>query len=94
MQSLARVGNEAFPMVCISADDTVIAVIGSLEDKDILCLSQDGTQVIIAIEVGSYHSSWVNHYLRPSLCVRAVVFYSTLSQMGDLDCLKNHCQRY
>jgi len=31
------VGNETFPMVYISAADTVAAVVGSLEDKDILC---------------------------------------------------------
>ncbi|KAK4828684.1 hypothetical protein QYF61_000503, partial [Mycteria americana] len=55
--------NEAFPGVYISAEDTVTAVIGSLEDKDILCLIQNGIQVITAIEVGSYHSSWVSHYL-------------------------------
>ena len=54
--------NEAFPMVCVSAEDTVTAVIGSLEDKDVLCLIQNGIQVITAIEVGSYHNSWVNHF--------------------------------
>lgn len=32
------VDNEAFPTVYISAEDTVTAVIGSLEDRDILCL--------------------------------------------------------
>lgn len=32
------VGNEAFPMICISAEDTVTAAVCSLEDKGVLCL--------------------------------------------------------
>lgn len=56
-------------MVCISAEIPVTALVGSLEERIVLCLIQNG----IVIEGRKYQNSWVTCYLE-ALCAMAVVF--------------------
>lgn len=60
-------------MVYISAEIPITALVGSLEERIVLCLIQNGIQVILVIEGGRYQNSWVTYYLE-ALCAMAVVF--------------------
>lgn len=70
----SKVGNEAFAMVCISAEIPVTPLVGSLEERIVLCLIQKGIQVIIVVEAGRYQNSWVTYYLE-ALCAMFFFFF-------------------
>ncbi|KAG8448159.1 hypothetical protein GDO86_015304 [Hymenochirus boettgeri] len=55
-------GNRTIPMVHYGTKDTVAIMIGNLKGTEIVQLIRNNIQVMMVIEVGRKHGSWINHY--------------------------------
>ncbi|OCT65941.1 E3 ubiquitin-protein ligase RNF128-like isoform X2 [Xenopus laevis] len=56
------IDNEAFKMAHPGTKDTIAIMIGNLKGNEIVELINGGMQVMMVIEVGRKHGSWINHY--------------------------------
>ncbi|KAG8448157.1 hypothetical protein GDO86_015304 [Hymenochirus boettgeri] len=54
--------NEVFQMSHPGTKDTVAIMIGNLKGTEIVQLIRNNIQVMMVIEVGRKHGSWINHY--------------------------------
>ncbi|KAE8584474.1 hypothetical protein XENTR_v10020980 [Xenopus tropicalis] len=55
-------GNQTIPMVHYGTKDTVAIMIGNIKGNEIVEVIKGGMQVMMVIEVGRKHGSWINHY--------------------------------
>ncbi|KAE8584473.1 hypothetical protein XENTR_v10020980 [Xenopus tropicalis] len=54
--------NEVFEMSHPGTKDTVAIMIGNIKGNEIVEVIKGGMQVMMVIEVGRKHGSWINHY--------------------------------
>ncbi|KAM4696101.1 E3 ubiquitin-protein ligase RNF128 [Rhinophrynus dorsalis] len=54
--------NEVIEMSHPGTKDTIAIMIGNLKGNEIVQLVREGIEVMMVIEVGKKHGSWINHY--------------------------------